>query len=170
MRKIIVLLMCMLLVLASFVSCKKATSPERVLNDLAPDTVAEQFGFSTWQTTLTGHTVADVHSAFVQAGYQALSARVVDGTNNPPLVLAVRDVQVILYPVEEGVRVMWDITARTAQSLLMPNQATGTGEVTMVQFGHLPVRIPILLSFIMIHTRGDSWLGAEPVVLRRKPK
>lgn len=110
-------------------------APEQVIAAIAPDAVVTQFGYGTWQTPLQGITAADAYSAFVHAGYTPLDASVVQGAHTAPLVLASNDAQVTLYPTEEGVRLIWDAAGAAAQKLLLPNESTGTGEVTMVQIG-----------------------------------
>lgn len=130
--------MCAILLVGMLVSCKPqedAPAPEQVLATIAPEAAVTQFGYSTWQTTLIGQTAAYVRGVFVDAGYVPVNASVVDGATNPPIVLAAGDTQVTLHPTADGVRVMWDITNRTAQELLAPNDATDTGEVSMVQVG-----------------------------------
>ena len=110
-------------------------APEQVIAAIAPDAVVTQFGYGTWQTPLQGITAADAYSAFVHAGYTPLDASVVQGAHTAPLVLASNDAQVTLYPTEDGVRLIWDAAGAAAQKLLLPNESTGTGEVTMVQIG-----------------------------------
>ena len=128
-------MLCVTMLCGMLVACSKVESPETVISNVATDAIVTQFGQSTWQTTLKDHTVSDVQGAFVEAGYQSLYASIVDGVTNPPLVLTAKDTQITLYLTEDGVRVMWDSANRAAQDLLVPNDATGTGEVTMVQVG-----------------------------------
>lgn len=135
MKRIGFLILCVTLLCGMLVACSKVESPETVISNVATDAIVTQFGQNTWQTTLKDHTVSDVQGAFVEAGYQPLDASIVDGATNPPLVLTAKETQITLYPTEDGVRVMWDSTDRAAQDLLVPNDATGTGEVTMVQVG-----------------------------------
>ena len=136
MKRIGLCLMCLMLLISALISCKsQAQAPEQVIANLAPDAAMSQFGNSTWQTTLKEHTAADVQQAFMEAGYQLLDATTVEGATNPPLVLTAKDTQITLYPTEDGVRVMWDSADRAVKDLLVPNDATGTGEVTMVQVG-----------------------------------
>ena len=128
-------MLCVTLLCGMLVACSKVESPETVISNVATDAIVTQFGQNTWQTTLKDHTVSDVQGAFVEAGYQPLDASIVDGATNPPLVLTAKDTQITLYPTEDGVRVMWDSTDRAVKDLLVPNDATGTGEVIMVQVG-----------------------------------
>ena len=135
MKRIGLLMLCVTMLCGMLVACRKVESPETVISNVATDAIVTQFGQSTWQTTLKDHTVSDVQGAFVEAGYQPLDASIVDGVTNPPSVLSAKDTQIILYSTDDGVRVIWDSTDRAAQDLLVPNDATGTGEVTMVQVG-----------------------------------
>ncbi len=141
MKRIGLYFLCIALMTVALASCTavpvtpQAEAPEHVITRIAPDAAIEQFGQSTWQTTLKGTAATNVQQAFVDAGYQRLDASVVDGAIISPWVLVANDVQITLYPSEEGVRVMWDVTAKAAQDLLVPNEATGTSEVTMVQIG-----------------------------------
>ena len=136
MKRIGLCLMSLMLLIGALISCKsQVQAPEQVIANLVPDAAVSQFGNSTWQTTLKEHIAADVQQAFMEAGYQLLDASIVDGAAISLAVLVAGDVQVTLYPTEDGVRVMWDLADRAAQDLLVPNDATGTGEVTMVQVG-----------------------------------
>ena len=135
MKRIGLLILCVTLFCGMLVACSKAESPETVISNVATDATVTQFGYGTWQATLQGVSLADAQQAFMEAGYQLLDATTVEGATNPPSVLTAKDTQITLYPIEDGVRVMWDSTDRAAQDLLVPNDATGTGEVTMVQVG-----------------------------------
>ena len=127
--------MSLLVLLSVLVSCKKVDSPEQVIASIVPDAAIEQFGYSTWQTILQDHTADEVQQAFITAGYRSFDASVVDGAVDSPVVMISDEAQVTLYPIENGVRVIWDMTDSQAQQLLLPNDATDTGSVTMVQVG-----------------------------------
>lgn len=118
-----------------FVPIFNRTSPEKIVNKLDPDAAIFQYGYNTWQATVSVEDISLVKEAFVEKGYTLIDAPVIDGALNPPIVLGAGDRIITLQQTETSVRVVWDECDRDVFSLLVPNESTDTGSVTMVQIG-----------------------------------
>ncbi len=112
-----------------------APAPEQVIGDLDADAVIMEIGTKTRQVLLHRCDWEQVQAAFVTAGYVDVKATLLQNTKLQTRVMHGNQYTLTLQSTPDGVHAIWEPYNQAALSVLTPNQATGTGEVTLAQLG-----------------------------------
>lgn len=114
---------------------EQAIAPEQVVQGLDANAVIMQIGTSTSQVLLHGNTWEEIQAAFTAAGYAPVQATLPGDTRLQTVVLYGKDVTLTLQNTQEGAYAIWEPYLPDTLSLLLPNDKTGTGAVTLAQIG-----------------------------------
>ncbi|MBE6698355.1 MAG: MBL fold metallo-hydrolase [Ruminococcaceae bacterium] len=112
----------------------EALTPEQVVRKLSSDAKIMQTGSSTYQAILSCDWDT-ASAAFIQAGYAQLKAPQITATKLDTQVLCAKDYTVTLQKTRDNLYAVWEPYCEQTLALLFPNDATGTGEVTLAQIG-----------------------------------
>ena len=118
---------------AVYALVKEMSSPERILDSLDADVIKTSEKSQMIE-------VAKEHRETVEekldgAGYKPLETEMIENAAYPTRVLTKLDRIVTLQETEKTLRVIWGDFDKDSLDLLMPNDATGEGEVVMAQIG-----------------------------------
>ncbi len=120
---------------APITSPEQALPPEQVVQGLDAAATIMEIGTSTKQALLYYNDWEEIRNAFTAAGYAAVKATFVDNTKLDTEVLYGKDFTVTLQKTQDGAYAVWEPYNASTLSLLLPNEKTGTGEVTLAQIG-----------------------------------
>ena len=114
---------------------KDAQTPEQVVEAIDPNVAVVQTEMNVKQAVLSNSQIFKVEEAFLASGFTTMDVTPVAGTRLLPKVLRAGNTMVTLQQSGSSVRVMWEVCDSAVFTLLAPNEATGTGAVTMAQIG-----------------------------------
>lgn len=112
-----------------------APAPEQVIGDLDEAAVIMEIGTKTRQVLLHQCDWEQVQTAFVKAGYADVDAVLLQNTKLKTRVMHGNQYTLTLQQTADGVHAIWEPYNQAVLSVLTPNQATDTGEVTLAQLG-----------------------------------
>lgn len=155
MKKLLAILLFIIVIASALTACRSQTlpgpegssqtetcvppqnvpSPEQVVQSLDADAVIMEIGTHTRQVLLQDNTWSEIKEAFTAVGYAAVQATLLENTLLETMVLCAKDVTLTLQNAPDGAYAIWEPYNASALSLLSPNTATGTGEVTLAQIG-----------------------------------
>ena len=114
---------------------EQALPPEQVVQGLDANAVIMEIGTSTRQVLLYGNDWAEIQNAFTMAGYAPVDVTLLDNTKLETKMLYGKDFTVTLQKTQDGAYAIWEPYNPSTLSLLLPNEKTGKGEVTLAQIG-----------------------------------
>lgn len=109
--------------------------PEQVVAALDASATVMEIGTSTRQVLLHETEWAALTEAFLSAGYREAEVTKLSHARLRTMVLYSKDAIVTLQMGDDGAYAIWEPYNASTLSLLMPNEKTGTGEVTLAQLG-----------------------------------
>ena len=112
-----------------------ALPPEQVIQGLDANAVVMEIGTHTKQVWLPDHDLTAIREVFASAGYASVQATLIEHAIMQTEIMYGKDVTVTLQSTGNGAYAVWEPYSESALSLLVPNEGTGTGEVTLAQLG-----------------------------------
>ena len=114
---------------------EQAPAPEDVIATLDPAAVIFEIGTATKQVLLPNNEWTDIQNAFTSVGYAPVEVTLLENTKLQTLVLYGKDAMVTLQKTQERTYAIWETYNTEILSILVPNDKTGTGNVTLAQLG-----------------------------------